>query len=253
MRLIDIHAHLTDAKYDDLKEVVERANEKYVDTIVCSSYDITSSLQSLKIAKDFKGVYVNVGIHPENVDCFEDSQIEKLKELAKLEKVVAIGEIGLDYHYTSENKDLQKEVFRKQIALANEFGLPIVVHSRDAIGDTIELLKKFPPQKESLLHCYSGSIESAEVFMKMGFSFSFGGVCTFANAKSVVEVIKKLPIEKILLETDCPYLAPVPFRGQRNEPKNIVYIADMIAKIKGISIEEVAQKTCENAKRLFNI
>ena len=131
--------------------------------------------------------------------------------------------------------------------------LPIVVHSREAMGDTIEILKNNRPNKESLLHCYSGSVESAKILMDLGFSFSFGGVVTFSNAKTAVEVVKSLPIEKILLETDCPYLTPVPFRGKRNEPKNVVYVADMIARIKNMTIEEVAEKTTENAKRLFGI
>lgn len=255
MELIDVHAHLTDVRFEeDLKQVVERANEAGIKKIVCSAYDLPSSFQSLELTKKFQNVFASVGIHPENVeDKFFEKHFEELKKLCAEPKVVAVGEIGLDYHYTTENKDLQKQVFVSQINLANEKNKPVVVHSRDAIGDTIEILNKFPVKNESLLHCFSGSVESAKILMEQSFCFSFGGVSTFANAKTVVDVIKFLPIEKILLETDCPYLAPVPFRGKRNEPKNVVYIADAVAKIKGLKFEEVCEKTTENAKRLFGI
>ena len=147
----------------------------------------------------------------------------------------------------------QKEFFIKQIEIANKLDLPIVVHSREAMGDTIEILQKHPPKRPSLMHCYNGSLESAKILMKLGFSFSVGGLVTFKNAKTVQEVVTNLPIENILLETDCPYMTPVPFRGQKNEPKNVVYTADAIAKLKNISIEEVASFTTENSKRLFGI
>lgn len=253
MELIDVHAHITDEKFDDVEDVIERAKEQGVEKIVCSSADLFSSQQALKLTEKFDCVFANVGIHPENVEDFSHENFEKIKQLARHEKVVAIGEIGLDYHYTQDNKELQKKVFKKHIELANEIGKPIVVHSRDAMGDTIDILKKNSPKKESLLHCFSGSVESAKILAGLNFSFSFGGVVTFSNAKTVVEVVKFLPMEKILLETDCPYLSPVPFRGKRNEPKNVVYVADMIAKIKGIKFEDVVEVTTKNAKRLFNI
>lgn len=257
--MIDAHAHLTDERYDDLEDVVARAKEQGVGRIVCSAYNLWSSEKAVELAKKFDEVFANVGLHPENVDELglteqeKEAYFERLYALSKQEKVVAIGEIGLDYHFRDDNKELQKEVFIKQIEFANEAGLPIVVHSRDAIGDTIEILKQHPPKQESLLHCYAGSLESAEIFMKLGFSFSFGGVITFKNAKNVASVVKGLPIERILLETDCPYLSPVPFRGKRNEPKNVAYVADMIAKIKGLTMEEVASITTQNAERIFKI
>jgi len=254
MELVDVHAHMTDKQFDDdIEDVVKRAEENYVKKIISSAYDLLSSEKSISLSKQFETVYATVGIHPENVEDFSTKALEKIRALGVKEKVVAIGEIGLDYHYTVETKAVQKEAFISQIMLANKLNLPVVVHSRDAMGDTIDVLKKHTPNKESLLHCYSGSIESAKILLGLGFSFSFGGVSTFSNAKNVVDVIKFLPLEKILLETDCPYLAPVPFRGKRNEPKNIKYIADTIAKIKGVSIEEVAQITTQNAKRIFGI
>lgn len=253
MKLIDSHAHLTDEKFDNIEEILKNAEESGIEKIVCSAYNLSSSDEATKLAEKYENVFSNVGLHPENVEEFSEEYFEKLKKLYKSPKVVAVGEIGLDYHFTTENKDLQKQIFERQLLLANELNLPAVIHSRDAMGDTIEILKKVRLKRESLLHCFSGSYESAKILMELGFSFSFGGVVTFNNAKNVVEVVKNLPIERILLETDCPYMTPVPFRGQRNEPKNIVYIADAISRIKGMTIEEVAEITTKNAERLFKI
>ena len=253
MKMVDVHAHLTDQKFDDVEQVVLNAEENGVGKIICSAYNLLSSQQAVDLSKRFNQVYANVGIHPENVEEWSEETIKNLENLSKNSKIVAIGEIGLDYYWRQDTKEKQKQIFVDQINLANKLNLPIVVHSREAMGDTIEILKNNCPNKESLLHCYSGSVESAKILMDLGFSFSFGGVVTFSNAKTAVEVVKSLPIEKILLETDCPYLTPVPFRGKRNEPKNVVYVADMIARIKNMTIEEVAEKTTENAKRLFGI
>lgn len=253
MKMVDVHAHLTDQKFDDVEQVVLNAEENGVGKIICSAYNLLSSQQAVDLSKRFNQVYANVGIHPENVEEWSAETIKNLENLSKNSKIVAIGEIGLDYYWRQDTKEKQKQIFVDQINLANKLNLPIVVHSREAMGDTIEILKNNRPNKESLLHCYSGSVESAKILMDLGLSFSFGGVVTFSNAKTAVEVVKSLPIEKILLETDCPYLTPVPFRGKRNEPKNVVYVADMIARIKNMTIEEVAEKTTENAKRLFGI
>lgn len=250
---IDVHAHLNDKKFENVGDIIENAKQAKVDKIITSGYDMFSSMECLNIAKKYDGVFATVGVHPENVDGAEENYLEKLKELCKNKKVVAIGEIGLDYHFRSDNKDVQKKILIEQIALANELNLPIVVHCRDAIGDMLELLKKHRPNRKSLLHCYSGSIESAKEFMKLGFSFSFGGVVTFKNASNAVNVVINLPIEKIMLETDCPYLAPEPYRGKMNEPKFIPFIAQKIADIKNLSVEEIAEKTTKNAEKMFNI
>lgn len=265
MELVDVHAHLCDEKFDDTDDCIARAFESGVKKIVCASYNFSSSKQAVELSKKYRNVFATVGLHPENVcEEFEDERdvnFQKFEELLNFEKVVAVGEIGLDYHFfdgmsdleIEKNKELQKAVFVEQIKLANKLNLPIQVHSRDSMGDTIEIIRNNPPKRESLMHCYSGSLESAKILLDLGFSFSFGGVVTFSNAKNVKEVVKNLPIENILLETDCPYMTPVPFRGTRNEPKNVVYVADEIARLKGISFEEVVEKTIQNAKRIFEI
>ena len=253
MRLIDVHGHINDEKFDDVKAVVDRAVEAGLEACLCASCDLSSSQKAVDFAEKFSIVYANVGIHPENIDAYDENTITELEKLAKNKKVVAIGEIGLDYYWRQDNKERQQAIFVEQIKLANELNLPVVIHTREAMGDTIELLKKYKVNRPSVMHCYGGSIESAKELMKLGFSFSFGGLVTFKNAQKVVDVVKNLPIENILLETDCPYMSPVPFRGQRNEPKNVVYIADEIARIKNMTIEDVAEKTTANAKRIFDL
>ena len=250
---IDVHAHLNDKKFEHIDDIITNAEQAGVEKIITAGYDITSSIEGVEIANKHTGVFATVGIHPENADDVEENYLDKLKELCKDKKVVAIGEIGLDYHFRSDNKDLQKKILIEQIALANELNLPVVLHCRDAIGDMMTLLQEHRLKRESLLHCYSGSIESAREFMKLGFSFSFGGVVTFKNASNVINVVSNLPLEKIVLETDCPYMAPVPFRGKMNEPKFIPYIAEKIAEIKSLSVEEIAEKTTKNAEKMFKI
>ncbi|MGN1201622.1 MAG: TatD family hydrolase [Candidatus Caccovivens sp.] len=262
MELVDVHAHLCDEKFDNVDEVIAMAFASGVKKIICASYNLSSSKDAVELSKKYKSVFATVGVHPENVVEYSDfSFLNEIETLAQNEKVVAIGEIGLDYHYfdgltqdeIEKIKKQQKFAFTNQIAIANKLNLPVQIHSRDAMGDTIEILKRNPLKRKSLLHCYSGSIESASILMDLGFSFSFGGVVTFSNAKNVQEVVKNLPIERILLETDCPYMSPVPFRGQRNEPKNVVYIADAIARLKGMKFEQVLEKTTENAQKMFKI
>jgi len=253
MKLIDAHGHLNDEKFDDVKDVVARAEEQGLEAMICSSCNLFSSQKAVELSKQYEIVFANVGFHPENVDEITPNSLSEIEKLAKQEKVVAIGEIGLDYYWRQDNKEKQKEVFIKQIELANKLDLPIVVHTREAMGDTLEILRQHKVKMPSLMHCFGGSLESAQELLKLGFSFSFGGLVTFKNAKKVVEVVKGLPMENILLETDCPYMTPVPFRGERNEPKNVVYVADEIARIKGLTIEGVAKMTTENAKRIFGI
>lgn len=250
---IDVHAHLCDDKFNNVKEIVENAEKENVKKIISASYNFASCEKNLEIAKSFDNVFITVGIHPENVEKITENYLEKLENFAQNEKVVAIGEIGLDYHWRDDNKDLQKRIFVEQIELANKLDLPIVVHCRDAIGDTLQILKEYTPKCESLMHCYSGSIESAKEFVKLGFSFSFGGVVTFKNAKNVQEVLKNIPIERIMLETDCPYMSPEPFRGKINEPKNISIIAEKIAELKNLKISEIEEKTTKNSEKMFKI
>lgn len=253
MEFIDAHGHITNDDYENEKEVIENALNAGVNTLICCSSDLSTSKNAVALAKQHPCVFANVGIHPECVNDLDENALSEIEKLGKEKKVVAIGEIGLDYHTSKEFEKKQKEFFIKQIEIANKLDLPIVVHTREAMGDTIEILQNHPPKRRSLMHCYNGSLESAKILMKLGFSFSVGGLVTFKNAKNVQEVIKNIPIENILLETDCPYMTPVPFRGQKNEPKNIVYTADAVAKLKDMTLEEVARVTTENSKRLFGL
>lgn len=250
---VDVHAHIIDEKFEDPSAVVERAAFCGVEKIISASSNFSTSCKSVDFALTHDGVWATVGVHPE--DCMEYDEVEeKLKTLAKSEKVVAIGEIGLDYHYENPDKEKQKEVLEKQLHLADSLKLPIEIHCRDAMADMLEILKKNKNLLHGgIFHCYSGSIEEAKEILKLGFSFSFGGVCTFKNARKVVEVLSFLPIENILLETDCPYLAPEPHRGEANEPKYVPIIAEKIAAIKNMTLEEVAKETSKNVKRIFGI
>ncbi len=266
MELIDVHGHLVDEMFEeDLENVIANSDEN-LSFYLTAGVDLASSEKSVSLAEKHKKLYATVGVHPEDVfdlacDEVDKDKLHKLLKLCESKKVVAVGEIGLDYHYLQDKtaeeiekiKHAQKLAFESQLDMANMLKLPVVIHSRDAMGDTIEILKRNKLERESLLHCYSGSVESAKILMELGFSFSFGGVATFKNAKNVQEVIKFLPLNKIMLETDCPYMTPEPYRGKRNEPKNVVYVADAIARIKGVSIEEVARVTTENAKRMFRL
>ena len=247
---IDVHAHL-DA-FEDVEKVINDAKINGVEKIVTAGYNLASSKKCVELAKKYPGVYAVIGLHPENIEDENADYLSELKVLAKNEKVVGIGEIGLDYHY-GKDKERQKKIFVEQIELANLLNLPIVIHSRDAMGDTMEILKKHKVKNGGLMHCYSGSVESARELKKLGFSFSFGGVCTFKNAKNVCAVIEDLLMDSIMLETDCPYLAPVPHRGERNEPKYIPLIAERITELKNMQIEEVARITTNNAKNIFKL
>ena len=195
---IDTHCHLSCEDYDDIDLIIEENKKAGIEKIIISGCTKESILESIELSKKYENVYLTLGYHPSEVSTITNKDLELLEtQLINTNKVVGIGEIGLDYHFSIDTKYLQKEVFEKQINLANESNLPIVVHSRDAMGDTIEILQKNTPKRESVLHCYGGSVESAKILQKLGFSFSFGGVCTFKNAKTMVEVIDYLPIEKI--------------------------------------------------------
>ena len=210
---------------------------------------------AIKIAGEFDCVYATVGIHPEEANTFNEKSIEELKLLASNNKVVAIGEIGLDYYHEFASRDLQKEVFIKQVYLANELKLPIVIHSRESTGDLIEILKQLKDKLKYgvCIHCFNMSIEILKQITNWGFYISIGGIVTFKNAKNVIDVVKECDINKLMLETDSPYLAPVPLRGTINEPKNIVYTANAIAEIRGMKTDKLVKITTSNAKRFFKI
>ncbi|WP_297405866.1 TatD family hydrolase [uncultured Cetobacterium sp.] len=251
MKLVDTHCHLDNEKFnEDREELIEKI-ENELEFCVNIGYDLESSKKTVGYTKKYKKIYGAIGIHPVDITGYSDELEKELEELAKNEKIVAIGEIGLDYHWMTEPKDVQKDGFRRQINLAEKLNLPIVVHSRDAMEDTIEILKEFPNIK-GIIHCYPGSTESAEILIK-NFYLGIGGTLTFKNSKKLVNVVKNIPLERLVIETDCPYLTPEPFRGKRNEPLYVKYVAEKIAEIKEISIEEVIEVTTENARKVYGI
>ena len=250
--LVDAHAHLDDAAFDgDREELLKHIKEQGIIVINAGS-DLESSRMSLELARNYDFVYACAGVHPHEASKVSPDYIDGLRDLAKHPKVVAVGEIGLDYHYNFSPREVQKKVFEAQLSLAKEMGLPVVVHSREALGDTLEILKK-SGVKKGLMHCYSGSLDEARDFLDLGFYFSFGGVLTFKKAEDVRKVAAGLPKERVLIETDCPYLSPEPFRGKRNDPTRLIYIVRALSYIWGISEEEVVKITKNNAKKLFGI
>ncbi|NLZ15225.1 MAG: TatD family hydrolase [Erysipelotrichaceae bacterium] len=256
MKLFDTHCHLNDELlYKNLDAVIERALKVGVDKMVVIGWDKESSLSAINIAQRFPFVYATVGVHPNNIDGVDIAQLNQVFALAKQNKVVAIGEIGLDYHYTKdeENHARQKEIFIKQIEFANEVGLPIVIHSRDAFLDTICILKQHKPLHGGVMHCYSGSVESLKDVLDLGLFIGVDGPVTFKNAKTPKEVAFEAPLEKLVLETDAPYLSPQAVRGTINEPANLIYIADEIANIRQMSKKHLLEVVYDNACRLYKI
>lgn len=251
MKRIDSHVHLNDKQFDlDRQEVLQRIQEE-MDFVVNIGYDLESSQISLLYAKEYPFVYATVGLHPAEEEIYTEELEKRLEEMAREEKVLAIGEIGLDYHWMTKSKEEQKEIFRKQLALAERLRKPVVIHTREAMEDTIEILNEFPEVK-GILHCYPGSFETAKQMIGR-FYLGIGGVLTFKNAKKLVEVVQKIPLEYLVLETDCPYMAPVPHRGQRNEPIFTKEVAEKIAEIKGISYEEVVRQTNQNTRKAYGM
>ena len=251
MKLIDSHAHMDSEQFDsDRAEVFQRIKDN-MDFIVNIGYDIESSKQGVEYSKKYDFIYAAVGIHPDDIEGYDDKLEQELEELAKNERVLAIGEIGLDYHWMTRPKEEQQEIFRRQMKVAERVGKPVVIHSRDAIEDTVKILKEFPSVK-GIFHCYPGSVETALQVIG-NYYFGIGGVLTFKNAKKLVEVVKNIPLEKLILETDCPYMAPTPFRGKRNEPVYVEYVAKKIAEIKGITYDEVAEATNLNTRKAYNM
>ncbi len=249
---VDVHAHLDDKAFDDDREQVLRCVEKAEIIVVNAGSNMNSSRLSVKLAHEYDFVFACVGIHPHEAQKVEKNYIDELEKLAAHPEVVGIGEIGLDYYYNHSDRETQKKVFAEQLTLAKKLDLPVVIHNRDAHQDTLDILKKIRPAK-GLMHCYSGSLEMAREFMKMGFCFSFGGVITFKNAKRPKEVASKLPIDRILLETDSPYLSPKPYRGKRNDPTRIPIIAHKLAGLRQMDIEVLKDRTYSNFRKLFDL
>jgi len=253
MELFDTHAHLIDERFDADREALISAlplqGVKYMVECAASEED---SVRAVALAQEHHMVYAAVGVHPHEASEWTERTAEVLRSLAKQPKVVAIGEAGLDYHYDNSPRDIQKVVFEKQVQLALEVDMPFIVHTREATQDTLEILKKYPALR-ALLHCFSGSVETMEILLKMGHYIALGGSVTFKNAQKTVEVAKRVPLDRLVIETDSPYLAPVPHRGERNNPGYVRHVAEKIAEVRGMDVEEVARITTENAKKFFGI
>lgn len=256
MKIFETHAHYDDEAFDDdREELFEKMFKEDIDYIINVGASFRGCEASVELADTHERIYAAVGIHPEDVEGLNDKKMQWLKAAAQNNpKVVAIGEIGLDYHYPEPEKQVQKYWFREQLKLAAEVNKPVIIHSRESCQDTIACMKAEHAENLSgVIHCYSYSKETAREFLDMGFYFGFGGVVTFKNAKKAVEAVKEIPIEKLLLETDCPYMAPEPNRGKRNYSGYIPFVANKIAELKGMTPQEVIDITNANAKRLFGI
>ena len=254
--IFDTHTHYDDEQFDtDREELLLSLNEQGVGAVANMGATMQGAKDSVALAKKYPFVYAAVGIHPDHAKDLNEEEFEVLRELAKKEKVVAIGETGLDYYWDSTERDVQKLWFKRQMELALELDLPVVIHSREAAADTLEMIKETYEQSggrlRGVIHCYSYGTEHAKEYLKMGFFLGIGGVATFKNGRKLKEVIEAVPLDKIVLETDCPYLAPEPFRGKRNHSGLLSYVVTAIADIKGVSAEEVRQVTWDNAMRLY--
>ena len=247
----DTHCHLSTEDYEDIDKVVANAKENKIDRLIICGCDKNGIKEAVDIASKYENIYLEVGYHPSEANITTEEDINELTEIIKTNpKVVAVGEIGLDYHWDKDNKDKQKELFKRQIEIAKEMNLPVVIHSRDAFQDTYDILKETNAKGD--IHCFSGNLDNAKMYINLGFVLGIGGVLTFKNT-NLKETIKELDLNNIILETDSPYLSPEPFRGQKNEPKNVYYVAEEISRLKNISLEEVSKITEENIKRVFKI
>ena len=252
--LFDTHAHLDDTSFDaDRRELLESLPGQGLSLVMNPGCSFASSKNAIALAESHDYIYAAVGSHPDVADEVDDALIARYRELCKQHpKVLAIGEIGLDYHYEDIPRDIQKRAFRLQMELARDLALPVIVHEREAHEDGMKIVDEFPTVK-GVFHCYSGSLEMAKELIKRGWYIGFTGVLTFKNARKALEVAAGIPRDRIVIETDCPYMAPVPFRGKRNDPGKVFYMAGKLSEIWGVSTEEAARITLENGKRLYRI
>ena len=260
MKLFDNHSHLDDEKFDeDREELIEKIKNSNVKMLISAGYSLEGSTKAVELSKKYDFIYATCGISPNDIPQTEEElwkTLDKIEKLAKENsKVRAIGEIGLDYYWEKDEKrrELQKKAFIEQIKLANKLELPIVIHTRESVMDTLDILKKNSVNKKGIFHCCPLNRELVKEGLKLGFYISFAGPVTFKNSKNADEIISMVPDDKILIETDSPYLSPEPFRGKRNDPRNVEYVAKKIADVKGLDLEEVAEITYNNAKNIFEI
>lgn len=250
MKIIDTHTHLGEEYYSDTFSVIENAKKKGVETIIMSCCDVQGQLEAINLLKEHDGLYLSVGLHPSEVMNHTDKDLENIENILKNDKVVAIGEIGLDFYWSKEFEKEQIDLFEKQLKIAEKYNLPVVIHSREATELTINILKKY--NLKGIIHCFSGSLETAQEYIKMGYLLGIGGVVTFKNSK-LKDVVKEIGLEHIVLETDAPYLAPDPLRGKKNEPKYLIHVVKFLSELFETTQDEVARITTENAERLFKL
>ena len=255
MKIFDTHAHYDDKQFDSDREyLLKQCVEQGIDTIVNIGASIETSKNTLELIDNYPFMYGAIGIHPTETKELTSKDILWLKEMSSHKKVVAIGEIGLDYYWDEPSREIQKHWFIEQLHLAREVGLPVVIHSRDAAKDTMDIMKAEKAEEiGGVIHCYSYHVDMAKEYVSMGFYLGIGGVVTFNNGKKLKEVVEAIPIEHLVLETDCPYLSPEPLRGKRNDPRNVKYIAQKIADVKGLSLEEAANITYGNVTRIYRM
>lgn len=250
----DTHVHLNSEQYENVDEIVSNALDNGVNKMIVVGYDLNSSLKAIEIANKYEFIYAAVGMHPSEIKKMDKNDLNKIENLLPNKKVIAIGEIGLDYYWDKDNKEEQKEIFIKQIEWSNKYNLPIIVHSREAAEDTYNVLKANKKYyKKGIMHCYSYSLELAKEFIKLDFMLAFGGALTFLNSKQNKEVVKEIDSKYLLTETDAPYLTPHPFRGKRNEPKYIHLVVEEMSRLKNISEEEMSQIVYNNACDFFEV
>ncbi len=249
--MIESHAHYDDSRFDeDRTELLSSLPANGIEYVINVGADMQSSERSIKLAEQFPFVFAAVGVHPHEAEQMTDADFDVLRTYAKHNKVVAIGEIGLDYYYDHSPREIQRQRFVEQLALAHELQLPVIIHSRDACAETMDIIKN-SKVRNGVIHCFSGSVETAVEYVNMGFHIGVGGVVTYKNAKKLVDTVREIPIERLLIETDCPYLTPVPHRGERNSSLYLKYIVDKISEIKNISPESIEKSTKTNTLALF--
>ncbi|MCR5705710.1 MAG: TatD family hydrolase [Acholeplasmatales bacterium] len=250
--MIDTHSHLLDEVFkDDLDDCIKRCKDNNVNKIVLVGFERITNNKAQELSKKYDIFYPTAGIHPEEVKDISD--LDYLEDFIKNNKVYAIGECGLDYHWTKETKELQKIIFEGQIKMSIKYNLPLIIHSRDAIEDTYNILEKYKGQLRGVMHCYSGSLEMAQRFLSLGLYIGLDGPVTFKNAKEPKRVAENIPLDRLLLETDCPWMTPSPYRGKRNESSYVVYVCEEIAKLRNMTYREIEEATDRNASSLFNI
>ena len=252
--IIDTHAHYDDEQFDtDRDELLKSMHDGGIGLIVDAGSTLESWAKIRKLTEDYPFIYGAIGIHPDEVGTLTEEHIDEMERLLDLEKIVAVGEIGLDYYWDNESHDMQKKWFIRQLETARKKEMPVIIHSREAAADTMEIMRGYASGMRAVIHCYSYSAEMAKEYVKMGYYIGIGGVVTFKNAKKLKSVVEAIPLTSIVLETDCPYLAPEPYRGKRNSSLYLPYVAEKIAELKGVSVEEVIRQTEENSRKLYDL